>query len=253
MLTKAKHIYWNLLNRLHPSNTVLSPHEDLDAIAQRLGDIDRRIVMVDGGAHDGVVAKRFANKLGNVEIHAFEPNTDLLPQLLANLANIPGSINPLALAERSGPLTLNVNASPMTSSILERGEMSERYFDQVTRQRETRSIEAVSLDDFCVRRGIERIDVLKLDLQGYEAFALRGARQMLARGIAAVFTEISFGQLYRGGAEFADIDTVMRQSGYQLHNLYHLSTRNDDGRLIGGDALYVPRQATGRMQLRRAA
>ncbi|MCC6680073.1 MAG: FkbM family methyltransferase [Phycisphaeraceae bacterium] len=253
MIDWIKPIYWNLLNRLHPANTVLSPHDELDAIAQCLGDTDRRIVMVDGGAHDGVVARKFARKLGDVEVHAFEPNTDLLPQLLDNLANVPGSINPLALAQRSGPLSLNVNASPMTSSILPRGAMSERYFNEVTRPLETRSIEAVSLDDFCARRGIEHIDVLKLDLQGYEAHALRGARRMLARGIAAVFTEISFGQIYQGGAQFGDIEAVMRQAGYELHNLYHLSTRNDDGRLIGGDALYVPRQATGQIQLRRAA
>jgi FkbM family methyltransferase len=256
-----KQLYWQLrtrLNRrLNPTDTVLSPHDWFDAIARHLTPEDDRIVLIDGGAHDGVWARTFVQRMESsagkgrrVEVHAFEPNTDLWPRLEANLRGVAGSRHALALASSSGESQMNINASPMTSSMLPRGAFAVRYFDEVTRPVSSRPVWTVSLDDWRARSGVDRVDVLKLDLQGFEVEALRGASAMLRRGVRCVYTEVSFVPLYEGQPLFGDVDTLMRQHGYRLYNLYHLATKRRDGQLNGADALYIPDQPAAAHQLR---
>ena len=79
-LMPLKKRYWQLCNRLHqwrnPPQTVLTPEDPLVAMQRLLAPCGERIVMVDGGAHDGVVACDFASRLTGLEVHAFEPILD---------------------------------------------------------------------------------------------------------------------------------------------------------------------------------
>lgn len=259
-------LYWNLRRRinrrLNPTDTVLSPHDWSDAIERHLEERADRIVLVDGGAHDGVWARTFVQRFGRkrtsegagrrVEVHAFEPNTDLWPTLERTLSGVPGTRNAMALAATSGESRMHINASPMTSSMLARGDFAVRYFDEVTRPVATRPVWTVSLDDWAAQADIDHVDVLKLDLQGFEVEALRGATAMLRRGVRCVFTEVSFVSLYESQALFGDVDAFMRQHGYRLYNLYHLATKRCDGQLNGADALYIqdaPAVAAPRLRL----
>jgi hypothetical protein len=45
--------------------------------------------------------------------------------------------------------------------------------------RESRPVERISLDDYRRRSGVDRVDVLKVDVAGFEAEVLKGARQLL--------------------------------------------------------------------------
>jgi hypothetical protein len=81
------------------------------------------------------------------------------------------------------------------------------------------------------------IDILKLDLQGYELQALRGCEQLLER-IKLVTIEVEFAPLYENQSLFSDIDIFLRRNQFSLFNLYELWT-HFDGQLTSGDALYL--------------
>ena len=238
--------YWSMCRAWRrwrrPTDVVLSPHDWVDGLLRHCAPERRDLVVVDGGAHDGAwaqaLSRRLSGRFDRVCVHTFEPNRDLIPALHRRLASVPGTRNIAALAARPATLTMNINDSPMTSSLLPRGAAAERYFAHATALREARTVEAVALDDWAARAGVDRIDLLKLDLQGYELEALLGARRLL-RATAAVLVEVSFVPLYAGGATFGDVDGFLRAHGFKLYNLYHLSTKTCDGQLNGGDALYV--------------
>ena len=256
-LTKIKQSYWKLLgawNRWrNPVSTDYSPHPFLDGIARNLPSNRRGLVMVDGGAHDGQMARRFMERFPGLKVYAFEPNADLFPRLQANLADVPGECRQLALANKTQTLKMYINDSPMTSSVLPRNENSERYFDTVTQTKEVRELEATSLDDWFARSGLERVDIIKLDLQGYELEALKGAKRILARGVACVYLEVNYVPFYEGSATFGEIDAFMRSRSYKLFNLYNTCTHLPVGHIGSGDALYVPDPAAKLAQLREAA
>lgn len=255
--TRIKKQYWRLLrvwNRWRrPVSTDYSPHPFMDGIERNLPRDRPHPVMVDGGAHDGQMARRFIERFPGLHVYAFEPNADLFPRLKANLANVPGECRQLALSSRTQTLKMFINDSPMTSSVLPRNENSERYFDAVTRIKEVRELKATSLDDWFDRSGLERVDIIKLDLQGYELEALRGAKRILARGVACVYLEVNYVPFYEGSATFGEIDVFMRSQGYKLFNLYNTCTHLPAGHIGSGDALYVPDPAARAGQLREVA
>jgi len=243
-LNTIKEQYWNALsawNRWrYPVSTSHSPHPWMDAIARNLPADRHELVYVDGGAHDGQMAMRFCKRFPGLEVHAFEPNADLFPKLQANLKALPGTRHQLALSSRSQTLEMFINDSPMTSSVLPRNDNSVRYFDAVTRIKEVRKLQATSLDDWFDRSGLDRVDILKLDLQGYELEALRGAERLLRRGVGCVYTEVNFVPFYEGSATFGQIDVYLRSLGYKLFNLYNICTHLPEGHIGSGDALYIP-------------
>jgi len=245
-LQALKESYWSVLhqwNRIaHPTQRVLTPGDEWDAMNATLELRRQRrdqLIYVDGGAHDGVTAMEFDEKVGPLEVHAFEPNPDLQADLRARLDSFDGRVHQVALGSRSETVSFQINQSPMTSSMLARSDYAEKYFDAHTAPLKKVDVPCVTLDDWFADSGLEQVDVLKLDLQGFELEALRGAANMLAAGVGCIFLEVHFVPFYEGSALFADIDTLLRNAGYRLQNLYNIATHLPEGQIGSADALYV--------------
>lgn len=264
VVKRLKQAYWNwLVRRANDGDPgqLISPHPWMDAVALNIqaaraarpsapGE-PNRLVYVDGGAYDGTMARRFLKRFPNLEVHAFEPIAETYTKLCNNLASVPGAIYPLALAQQSGQVTIHYNRAPGTCSVLPRGPYSEVYFNHATTPIEERQVRSTSLDDWFAASGLERVDILKLDLQGFEGRVLKGAAHLLNTGISCVFLEVMFVQEYEGCSLFGDIDAIMRSHGYRLFNLYNLSTHSDR-QLSCADALYIPDRPVAKPAARAA-
>jgi FkbM family methyltransferase len=147
-------------------------------------------VVLDVGANAGIYSLAALDAQPGAAVHAFEPT----PQIAAGLRRT---------AELNGLARLVVHQSAVTNydgqAILRRcGEaeggndgMNFIVPDRVEAGAER--VPAVKLDTACAELGIERIDLLKLDVQGSEADALEGAAGLLARGaLRMVFMELNF-------------------------------------------------------------
>lgn len=83
------------------------------------------------------------------------------------------------------------------------------------------------------------IDILKLDLQGYELEALRGAGNLLSQ-TRVVLTEVGFLPIYEQAPTFCDIHEFLKPREFEIHELYvHYMFWGPQGRLEWGDALYL--------------
>ncbi|QDU71224.1 FkbM family methyltransferase [Mucisphaera calidilacus] len=244
MLQALKQRYWHIRGRIgkwiNPPSISLTPGDWLEDVARLVPD-DQSLTLVDGGAHTGDMASKFLAKLPRLHVHAFEPNADLHDRLTHNLAGVPGSIHTAALGDRTGTTEIEINSSPMTSSLLPTSSLSHQYFPDATELSETRSIPVTRLDDWAQDAGIEAIDILKLDLQGFEKQALEGARKLLRRGVRCVVLEVNFAPFYEGCSLFGDVDAILREEGYQLFNLYNLCTHRPVNHIGSADAIYIPR------------
>jgi len=86
-------------------------------------------------------------------------------------------------------------------------------------------------------------DILKLDLQGYELEALRGAQGLLP-GLSAVLCEVSFASLYRGQPDGGEVVDWMTDQGFELEGLY-CPWRGQEDCLLAADALFRRRDLAG--------
>src|SRR5262249_38687477 len=84
-------------------------------------------------------------------------------------------------------------------------------------------IDIVTVDSLCAERKLDVVDILKMDIQGGELMALRGAKDMLSRGgIRLLVLEVNFVPMYQDMPTFWDIAAHLRDYGYALQGIYEL-------------------------------
>jgi FkbM family methyltransferase len=209
-------------------------------------DILRRVVapsdcvIFDVGANDGGSSELYRLIFERPVIHAFEPQPTVFAALEQKLGRTPGVIlNRVALGERPGRAPLYRNSDHRTSSLLplDPDAWWTRQLGLTTEER--LEVPVDTIDNYCTARAIDRIDLLKIDTQGYEPDCLRGARDMLSRqAIGVIQVEILNHKKYARRTRFLDIETILAPHGYRLFNITDL-VGNDQGELLVLDAIYV--------------
>ena len=147
-------------------------------IASALSELlDERIVIADVGCRWGF-ADTWEQLGGRCHAIGFEPDERECERLRKRYHDRPGvEIVAHALGREAGPATLYVTREPACSSlyqpldnVIDRHPRLEPH-----RRAKSQQIELVTLDDWCHRSGVERIDAIKVDTQGSELDVLRGA------------------------------------------------------------------------------
>lgn len=131
-------------------------------------------VVIDAGAFIGDTAVFFHHRLGGrCQIHSFELLDENLALLLHNLERngVPDDrivVNKLALADRSGDeIVVADGASQGATSMFGKAGGGER-------------VVTVTLDEYVQRMCLPRVDFIKMDIEGAEVMALKGARHTIA-------------------------------------------------------------------------
>jgi len=151
-------------------------HHVLRLVAKR--SAGRRPVVVDGGASTGSYTAAALAVMPDARIYALEPARDAFRALEQRFAaDDRVSAHNLALGEEVGTLDL---VAPTAGS--KAGSLFDRSLRLGWTTQHRESVNVVTLDWFCRENGIETIDLLKLDLEGAEASALRGASTTLTSG-----------------------------------------------------------------------
>ena len=96
----------------------------------------------------------------------------------------------------------------------------------------------------------EPVDFLKLDIQGFELAALRGAVSLLPR-VAMIQSEVEFAPIYAGQPLFSELELFLREHGFDFLDFHNPARRAPvvpSGRLrheqlLWADALFTSRLA----------
>ena len=194
----------------------------------------------DVGANVGEVTRIYRGLFDNARIECFEPFGETFQTLAANthdLTNI--RRHQVAVSDEVGEHTFHINDSPRTNSLMSAVAGVDQWVPKHLESKGTVTVPVTTLPTFCEQEGIERIDILKLDIQGAELKALQGATSMLVeKRIALVFCELLLHPIYEGQAFMWDICRFMQDHGYELFNLYDLH-HADSGKALWGDALFA--------------
>jgi FkbM family methyltransferase len=211
------------------------------AVRERYADIRTRLttespIIIDGGANNGSTTDFFLRQYKSPVIHAFEPIPELvaaLEQKFADRRNV--TVHGAAIGAEAKTVSFNVVNNLVSSSVLNPSVLNKGIHGEKMDICKIVEVQQVRLED--MMQDYREIDLLKLDLQGYELEALKGCGSMLAR-IKIITTEIEFVALYDEQPLFGDIDVFLRAHGFRLLNLYELYT-HPDGQLTAGDAVYL--------------
>jgi FkbM family methyltransferase len=183
------------------------------------------------GASDGRHSYVMTQVAPRARIHAFEPSAFTFQVLKTCMAwhGIADRVTPVhaAVSDKAGELLL---VTPKKSS----GRMGRAYAflseeppgegalrpDLQDTGAEVQPTPVITLDDYCRREGLNRVDFIRMDIEGAEQRALEGALQVIERDHPHVLIEIHPQMLEArfGGSAEAVID-LFRSRGYRMFAL----------------------------------
>lgn len=221
----------------------IDPFRDAHTILKQ----QRSPVIFDVGANVGQTALKLREEFPNAAIHSFEPSPETFRQLKANVGSRPSiTAHNLALGSRTESRAMHLTKSSLTSSLLPTAAGAEKYLGELVTDAGQATISVSSLDEFLANKNIPHLDLLKLDVQGFEVEVLKGAAESLKNDrISMVLTEVNFVKLYDSQAYFQDVYDEMFRQNYQLVGLYHGDYRAGQY-LAWADALFVKPSAVAR-------
>lgn len=237
--TLSSHLYSHRLHAiidlafgggLRPLPVTYTPGDWYDELELLVTDPD---IILDCGANVGYVSRDLRTMYPRATIYAFEPVSKVHGQLCGMATEHDFHAVNMAVSDTTGRSVIHLTASPESNSLFgfQEGSPCEQWHREVGEE----EIETCRLDDWCESNGIahERIDILKLDIQGAELMALRGARKILQTA-RVVYLEVQFVPLYKDSPLFDEVETFMKECGYRRHAIYPSDHPAD-----WGDAMYV--------------
>jgi len=171
--------------------------------------------VLDVGAHVGlftVLLARWAGPKG--QVFAFEPTpltrAALIDHLILNEVAGRVTVCPFAVSDKEGSsFVYTVSNSPENTLSPIHGRLANA---------EAIEIEVTTLDSFCAARRI-RPSLIKIDIEGFELHALRGAKQTLAQHRPTVVVELHPMNWPEIGVSGEQMDEFLKDVDYRLKPL----------------------------------
>jgi FkbM family methyltransferase len=215
--------------------------EQVSAILDRL-QVD---VVLDVGANVGQFGRTLRRAGYRGRIESFEPVAEFAAKLRRRTQKDPRwRVHEYALGDEDTTTEINATPGASLSSLLPASdfgkEWSRKLETSVKQEIRVRRLDGV-LDE--VLAGLDRPRVyLKLDTQGYDVAAFRGAGDRIAE-VVAMQSEVSCLPIYDGMPELEDQLREYRSAGFDLAGLFPVSMHRPTLRVLEFDAVLVREEA----------
>ncbi|HTS30407.1 MAG TPA: FkbM family methyltransferase [Bryobacteraceae bacterium] len=163
-------------------------------------------VVFDIGTNYGLYSLTLADHLGPTAIvHCFEPNPVTYDRLARNI-----SLNHM---RNLYPHKLGLGDWVGTASLVTNNETN----SGATSLAEGQGTVITTLDRFCEESNIQRIDFMKVDVEGFEPRLLKGGRKTLERFKPMMQFELNAPVLKHAGSSAEEVRDMLKSLGYEFY------------------------------------
>ena len=189
---------------------------DLERIGYRPADAN---VVLDIGANDGRWLTGVHHVFPNATIHAFEPVPSTFEDLRSNVGNKPRvRIYCQGFGSESKEITMQLYDNPRVSS------MNTQELQVGHHPTETITVKCNTLDEWLKDTGIDEIDFIKIDVEGYELQVLTGGTNTFRAAKSAFLLieakSVLASEVSGPGVSLEQLSGFLSPFGYRLMVLY---------------------------------
>lgn len=219
ILLRRRSVHWGM-----------DPWLDARVLLTRMGrPLDGRTTVFDVGANVGQTVEAVRRWLPRVDLHCYEPVPATFAELRRNVSN--ANLHACGLGARQGRIRMQVGTDSKVSRVIG---------DTTAGEGEIAEIEVRTVDEEFDRFGLERLGVLKIDVEGHEPAVLEGAAGALREGrIDLVLAEARFGATGdRNHTPIQTLESILEPLGYRAAGLYVQWIHGDRG-INDADVLFM--------------
>ncbi len=177
-------------------------------------------VFLDVGANQGELTLVAARKASRGQVFAFEPVPEWFQLLSENIAlNGFGHVTavPAALAEQEGTVEMFTSSDRQLHAGFHEGLST--FHRTEYRNVPVGQFPTTSMDAFVASKGLQRVDLIKIDVEGAEKAVLAGAQETLRRFRPMLILELNEGTFSSAGYTGAEFVASLRELGYALFDV----------------------------------
>lgn len=182
-------------------------------------NIKEDAVIFDIGANIGFLTLNFARSCPQGLVFSFEPDSQNFESLQRNVKsnkfkNV--KIFQKALGSRTETATLYklYSNNPGANRILSK---------EPDQQHELEHVEVTSLDEIIAELAVSKIDLLKIDVEGFERFVLEGSKKVIEKWKPILFIELAEVNLAEHGLTAASLVNYVESLGYNVTDAKSMS------------------------------
>ncbi len=204
---------------------------------------DKLINVIDIGAHKGETINFFLKNFNIKKLFVFEPNKNLYEFLIKKFPQKNIFIFNYGAGFKKEKKKLNISIDS-SSSTINKINMNTDYFKRkkkfLTLKKNTpyfvdvQEINIVNLSEFILNKE-DRIDVLKIDTEGYEFNILKGINKLDFKKINFIYFEHHYDLMIDKGYKFSDINKLLRVNNFTLRYKVRMKFRKSFEYIYGSN------------------
>lgn len=202
-------------------NALLSFNHPQEALTLAARYLPRDPVIIEAGAYDGAESLVMARKWPQGMVYSFEP----IPYLYENLVKtteLQSNIHtyPLAVGDKVGQASMYVSESlnnpgiPSQSSSLLAPKEHLNYCSHVLFKKVI-TVPVTTFDVWAEQNNIDHVDLMWLDMQGYELNALMASPKILST-VRVILTEVEHVEAYANQYQFEEVKSWLEGQGFEM-------------------------------------
>ncbi|MBV6462169.1 MAG: hypothetical protein HJHJAOHD_02313 [Flavobacteriales bacterium] len=171
-------------------------------------------VVLDIGTNIGSTLLQLAKRIGeNGKVYGFEPDEQNYNACLENISinsfhNV--DVSNIGLGDKKGTYTLVVDTDTNRGG-------NRISFDNESKKSNSK-IEVERLDDWIKNRNLTRVDLIKIDVEGFELNVLKGAEESIRKYTPVLFIELDDNNLKAVGSSASQLVQYLENMGYFITN-----------------------------------
>jgi FkbM family methyltransferase len=175
---------------------------------------DDNFNIIECGGHLGNDTLKLSNIFKNGVIYCIEANVKLYEHLIKNVNKNNVKIFNYCLSDKTGYsefyIDSNTEGDMGASSIL---ESTDNYLNNYIKKEDKVIIQSITLEDFLKCNNLDKIDLLWLDVEGFEFYILNSSIDTLKK-IKYIYTEVNFQEFRKNGKLYDDIKSLLLNNNF---------------------------------------